>query len=1075
MIGEGGDSVLSLDNFSGGISDFPVDGQNVCQKADNFLITAEGKLRVRPGSNVLDPTDDAGTYLWPLGKTATLHYAYIGGDNILLTHASEKVFKIDGALIELQAFNNNSFFQSTAQTLTEECIGVFQTHNEHIYGVAYEKQGSTDFFISPRKMYRLTSGAYETINAGLPYPSRTNSGSLLADCIAFANLLRTEIYTHMASGPHAGSDTPSQVAVCTDRETLTVLVRNLYANYNDHTTHTHKLLTPGGSSGKGTTTFTIPTIVRCSDEFDAYDLLRDLKLHYNLHIRDIFHSDAVAGTYGEFIHTFTTGSEMEAALFTATLDTDPYYTYDSTLYGTDDYPRYHGAGPLLQMIVTLKTALAAHAPTGSHAVAANYTYSSTNVGWNYLMTETPDWSLSDEAYLFWYHHLMHYFSYHRGHNSLPGSATYTRVSVKSDLANPTVWDGFYTALQAVIDISGAFTTHIGDSHAVNTGDATARTAYSAMSFTTGNYAFYFQNQYTIFGGVTNLDVGPVYVKDLGPKVDTYTLAGTATIHGTQIANLDPIEELDNFPINTMEVVTARKDPDSDLYYVANRESFLSPTTGLAKTYLQEAMSDANLILQDDVYTNDGSQSNSPPPKCRTFAIVNNTAFYGCTVEWEDGVDVIRGNRIRQSIQNDIDSCPESFYVDVPREIITLGSTRQFPIAVCDEGVFRIEGLLNSDGSGSLTAVEIDKTVGGISYTGGCTIGDLFFFAAKDGVYYTDGYKVQPCSLHLDDTWKKIIALDSESRTKGRNIKAAYNQFEKRIYFACSIGDVDYNDSLLVLDLNWPLTPRSSFTVLNGMRPTALTFYENRYLVRGDTDGFVFQHDEVLLADQAVDRDLGTKLDRDDPIEYDFLSGIQSFGSSMIRKYLTTFSFVLLDKAEGESFKLSCTPYFVNDKGKHTGYCRELDYRSDTDGFVMQKRHFPAGHLRCLYKQVGFKPATKIISQSDDATASLGYLNKPAKSLTLDSGAVFANGVEGKYLYLASDGYTKGYEVLTLSPSLDTILVDDPDGTLPATGNYAWTIEGVPTDERMEIVGITIPYSMMSRTLGRSIPTQGNNL
>lgn len=76
--------------------------------------------------------------------------------------------------------------------------------------------------------------------------------------------------------------------------------------------------------------------------------------------------------------------------------------------------------------------------------------------------------------------------------------------------------------------------------------------------------------------------------------------------------------------------------------------------------------------------------------------------------------------------------------------------------------------------------------------------------------------------------------------------------------------------------------------------------------------------------------------------------------------------------------------------------------------------------------------------------------------------------------MSYDGYVKKYLVLGRNVGADTIFFQLTDGASPPVGNYDWTVEGIPTDERLEIVAIDIPFEMFSRSLGRNIP-QGNSL
>ena len=83
--------------------------------------------------------------------------------------------------------------------------------------------------------------------------------------------------------------------------------------------------------------------------------------------------------------------------------------------------------------------------------------------------------------------------------------------------------------------------------------------------------------------------------------------------------------------------------------------------------------EANPIsAKETIYTTGGVIENDRPPKCLTEHVKGDVAYYGNIIE-STGDKI--SYRVVQSVPADIDSVPESFYVDLDDDIICVSSTK----------------------------------------------------------------------------------------------------------------------------------------------------------------------------------------------------------------------------------------------------------------------------------------------------------------------------------------------------------------------------------------------------------------
>lgn len=226
------------------------------------------------------------------------------------------------------------------------------------------------------------------------------------------------------------------------------------------------------------------------------------------------------------------------------------------------------------------------------------------------------------------------------------------------------------------------------------------------------------------------------------------------------------------------------------------------------------------------YTTGGVPNNDAPPDAKYMNIVNNRAYYANFNRTRTTREILFGdfgvvlttteetvtekNLIRQSQENDPDSVPGSFNVDLKEEITGLSSIKEIPIAFCKNKIYRLEGFFDRIGRGLIRPVEIDDTAGCVSHKSIVRVNDTLFWCGNDGIYRTNGYKVQKITQHLDETYQKDLAFMEDSL-----IQATYDAKRERVYFSFADEKTDEKyvnlfTKLWVLNLNFPISERSSF-------------------------------------------------------------------------------------------------------------------------------------------------------------------------------------------------------------------------------------------------------------------------
>lgn len=469
-----------------------------------------------------------------------------------------------------------------------------------------------------------------------------------------------------------------------------------------------------------------------------------------------------------------------------------------------------------------------------------------------------------------------------------------------------------------------------------------------------------------------------------------------------------------------------------------------------------------------LYTTGGVLENDPPPLAKYIHIVNNTAYYAYIKE---GTEILK-NQVRQSIQDAPDSVPASFTDEMQDEITGLSSIQSIPIVACKKFIYRLEGSFSDTGQGFINHIRISDTAGCISHRSMVQAENMLFWAGNDAFYMTDGYRVLKITEQLIDTYKNLVASTSDPT----RIVGTFDEKERRVIWAIETdsGSLD-NDSMVVLDLKWGISPTSVFTTFSGgnsFRPTTICFFKKK-LHRGDTRGYVFRHDDAISTDPKVNTLLSAANWVRQTVIWDVKTVATNFGSAFMRKWVPRMLITLKNKSN-----ISVQINAINDDGKLTRPLKQIRYRLNciwgapefvwgalgfvwnTEGLIEQWRFLPANGLRVSYLQIQVTNAYTVITTSDDV--GLATVDNILKTATLDGYPSVDWPLDSVDYFISfeNDNYFKQYLITANSGG---ILTYSDTGNTSPSGDLKWEVEGYKKEEVLNLLQLTPHFSPLSKT------------
>lgn len=485
----------------------------------------------------------------------------------------------------------------------------------------------------------------------------------------------------------------------------------------------------------------------------------------------------------------------------------------------------------------------------------------------------------------------------------------------------------------------------------------------------------------------------------------------------------------------------------------------------------DSTSDAALQASPTIYTTGGVPDNDEPPRAKFIHIVNGVAYYANVKEGAQ----INPFKVMQSQQEDPDSVPATFFMEVDEEITGISSFRSNPIVFTRNKIYRIKGAFDELGFGGMIKEEFSETIGAVNHNSIVQTRVGVFFCGNDGFYWTDGYRVQRVSQKIIQTYANLTQ-DADQRAK---IYGTYDKENNSVLWAVhDTTAATENNTVFVLDLRWGLRENSAITTWTGginFAPTAFTFHD-RKLHRADSRGYLFFHDTNLFTDRKVDTAVSPPLWEKQTILWDYTSTSIHFGTPMVRKWVN--KALLMLKSESN---ISVFPQSKNDDASAYKDMKQLKDEShivwgdpsviwgettntltgaplwDYVTLVQETRRFPRGGMRCNYKQLRLTNAFTNIWDSDRfiEAAVLG-------TTATMSGFEWTTDVVDYYITFDTDDYTEEFLITGVSASVLTFEVGLQQ-TAPTTGTKKWIIRGYAKGHLLHLLGYILYYTPMSKS------------
>ena len=591
------------------------------------------------------------------------------------------------------------------------------------------------------------------------------------------------------------------------------------------------------------------------------------------------------------------------------------------------------------------------------------------------------------------------------------------------------------------------------------------------------YRFLYKVSYVRDGNIT--------FETRGPTTEVTPIVNLATINSGSPSSITGIPVLangsvDNYDTATVEVEIYRTEANGQNFY-------LTKTVPNGTTSTTDGTADADLLDGIPIYTSGGVQENNPPPTCKFLHVTSRAAYYAYIKEGDDTFI----NEVRQSKPGQPDAVPASFSVQIEDEITGLSSVRDVPLVFGEKSIYRLDGILDDLGQGEIIPTRIADSIGCVSHNSIIQTLDAVFFAGTDGFYMTDGFKVVKLSRAFHNTYQTLVA----SETQRKRIYGMFYPAQDWVLWACNPDNESDNMQIFLGDFGQPRLPDGGvpFLTWNGKRlddeyenmptdwtATALALFQDK-IYRAQADGYTMVHDEVYFTDE---RYTGSEWIQQ-PVQYDYKGPVTALGGAAVRKWIPLFSLVAQPRSN-----LSCLPQAANDFQDSYSDLAEIVVRQlatwgdsywgdpllygPSGSLMNQKRAFPAGTLRCFYKQMRLRNAFTYITASDYRGAAT-VAGTTTKTVTLAGVQVFPPSCVDYYVLLAKSGggYTSPL-LITAQPADNQITVSDPDNEALAGSDLKWEMKGFVKGDGLDLISYSLYFKPLTPTQKPFIGQVGAN-
>lgn len=484
--------------------------------------------------------------------------------------------------------------------------------------------------------------------------------------------------------------------------------------------------------------------------------------------------------------------------------------------------------------------------------------------------------------------------------------------------------------------------------------------------------------------------------------------------------------------------------------------FLVGSANLGDSSFSDLVADDALIKNKPFYGNNSLPQNGSPPSAKYIHIVNNACYYASTESVDSSFEIL------QSIPGDIDSVPSNFIEFSESPIRGISSVNNKPIVLTDSYIYRIDGVISSSGSGAMSLVKINENVGCLGNSSVVQTDKGLFWIGKDGIFWSDGFKVSIISTHISKTLNSLIDSDD----KKAKISSVYIQEEERVYWSVHNSNNSLHGKTLCLDLRYSSSSHGTFYFFSFPYVAHSLCSLSGSLSIGSDIGTVLKQDSSLSTDTLIESSVAPASWGTSAIIYKYLSPIFNFGTSVYRKLVGRILFSV--KREK---KISCSISSYNDGNRSSSFLKNLvdkgqfswgdslfiwgdsSFKWGSSGTLDQWRRFPSAQYRCQQKQIELSNAFSSIYSNKE----LGTCSTNSNTVTLDSGLNWFSDLDGYYIQFqeSSDRYlikSQDGNVLTLG------------STPPTVSGSSFIISGNIKGSSLDLLGYTISFSLPSNSL-----------
>lgn len=855
---------------------------------------------------------------------------------------------------------------------------------------------------------------------------------------------------YLVTAPHIGTISSAPVlsySIATSLAMVNALKLAINSHLLDANYHTQLDTTNG---------ITFPNAI---DLDTLYILIVHCRFHWANHAKDPFsETDNVTMTI--------VSSAITAAVYTANS-----ITYSSPASGMTIYDPANSMFTLAQQPVTVSGFISAGSGTSSKAANANKTtYPVTITQALYHIGQTTNAATE-------------FFGQTA---NLAGLLAAVTTSYTPNLSNLQNWISLLT------NCVSTFNAHDADAVIHRT---SALHAVTAATPVVGSYAyaFHYYYRYMRYDGVIFEVVGPPTL--VGPQ---QTEAITPAYTSTSVSGVSTVQTASPISITNIPVL---QNGGGDNYDTANVQIKIFRTINAGTTYYQDTIvsngtttySDTLIDISNSslpnvvplnqqvpIYTSGGVINFDPAPVSKYVHIFQNTAYYGAIVD--TGQTFL--NRIRQSITNNVDSSPGSFFLDLPDVLTGISSTRNNLIALCKNSTYQVQGLFNTLGQGQMSYQSISDTIGCVCVESIVRTDVGIFFAGTDGFYYTDGYQLIKLSSELNLTYASLTTNDKQKNA----IYGCYDRYTRRVWWSTQPQASDWSATQsYIFHVNFGVTQNGVFTTASNFenyRPSSMVFWKGTQY-RADARGYVFVHSSLKKTDPKVNINATATSWNTVYIPYNYSSCSVDFGTTFQRKWTTRI--VMQGKNVGN---VGAQITSVSDNGRVPrgalspilfkpnimwgqpniiwGASNALQPITWGDAREMDMmRRFPATQLRSDYKQIIVTPAKVGVYRYEDWPVGALATIVPGvgiASIQIITPAGYTSitwplDVVGYVFAQQGDGFIAEYAITGVSGSILT--VTDTAGALKAT-TVSWIIRGIMKQQRLSITGYNIHFTLLGK-------------